>query len=88
MAELNFATATSVLVERVFSQGQILLSHIQNHLSPQTACALMYLEDRSQLGLVKDSNVLAVIALPDVDMIDGNDKNDIELDDKWYSIIL
>jgi hypothetical protein len=85
---LHFATATSVPVERVFSRGQILLSHIRNRLSPQTTRALMCLGDWSLLGLVKDSDVLAVAALPDADIVEGDDENDIELEAGWDSINL
>jgi len=37
---------------------------------------------------VKDSDVLAVMALPDVDSIDGDDEKDFELEEGWDSINL
>jgi hypothetical protein len=72
--------ATSIDVERVFSQGRILMSHIQNCLSLQTAHALMCLGDWSLLGLVKDKDVFAVTVQPEVD---GNEE---ELLDGWDAI--
>ena len=48
----------------------------------------MCLGDWSLLGLVKDSDVLAVAALPDADIVEGDDENDIELEAGWDSINL
>ena len=59
--------ATSVDVERVFSHGCILLSHIRNRLSAQTTRALMCLGTWSKLGYVKDKDVHTVGRLPDVE---------------------
>ena len=64
-------SATSVNVEHVFSKGQILLSHIQNRLLAQSVHALMCLGSWSRLGFVKDTDVLTVTILPEVD---GDDK--------------
>ena len=58
--------ATSVDVERVFSHGRIVLSHLRSHLSVQSTRALMCLGVWSSLGYVKDSYIKAVIALPEV----------------------
>ncbi|KIM40437.1 hypothetical protein M413DRAFT_72935, partial [Hebeloma cylindrosporum] len=65
---LNYLTipATSIDVERVFSQGRILLSHIRNRLSVQSTRALMCLGVWSRLGYVKDSDIKAVVTLPEV----------------------
>jgi hypothetical protein len=73
-------TATSVDVERIFSRGHILLSHIRNRLSAQSTRALMCVGLWSQLGYVKDSDVLAVGQLPDVE---GEEK---ELEEGWDAI--
>jgi hypothetical protein len=54
-------------VERIFSKGQILLSHIQNCLSAQSIRALMCVGNWSRLGYVKDRDVLVVTMLPDAD---------------------
>jgi hypothetical protein len=58
--------ATSVDVERVFSQGRIVLSHLCNRLSVQSTRALMCLGVWSRLGYVKDSDIKAVAILPEV----------------------
>jgi hypothetical protein len=67
-------------VEHVFSKGQILLSHIQNHLSAQSICTLMCLGNWSKLGHVRDQDVLAVTMLPNVE----GDEEDIQ--DGWDAI--
>ena len=45
----------------------------------------MFLGDWSLLGLVKDTDVMAVTALPDVE---GDGEDDIELEDRWDSIVV
>ena len=67
-------------MERVFSKGRILLSHVRNRLASQSIRALMCLGNWSKLGYVKDKDVLAVAALPDVE---GNEE---ELPDGWDAI--
>jgi hypothetical protein len=67
-------------VERVFSKGRILLSHIRNRLSAQSIRALMCLGNWSKLGYVTDKDVLAVTIMPDVE---GDEE---ELPDGWDSI--
>ncbi|KIL56934.1 hypothetical protein M378DRAFT_45134, partial [Amanita muscaria Koide BX008] len=52
--------ATSVDVERLFSRGCILLSHLRNCMSGQTTRALLCLGDWSLLSLVKDEDVKKV----------------------------
>jgi len=73
--------ATSVDVECIFSCGHLLLSHVWSHLSTQTTRALLCLGCWSQLGLIKDKDVLPVARLPD---IEGDEK---ELEDGWDSIV-
>jgi hypothetical protein len=68
-------------VECIFSQGQLVLSHVHNHLSSQAMHALLCLGSWSLLGLVKDKDVLNVAVIPDVE---GNEK--IELEKGWDSI--
>jgi hypothetical protein len=58
--------ATSVDVERVFSQGRIILSHLRNRLSVQSTCALMCLGAWSLRGYVKDSDIKAIVTLPEL----------------------
>jgi len=81
MTTNSLIPATSVDVERVFSQGQLLLSHVRCSLSVQSTHALMFLEVWSQMGLVKDSDITAVTILPEVE---GEEE---ELEWNWDSIL-
>jgi hypothetical protein len=67
-------------VERVFSKGRILLSHIRNRLSTQSIRALMCVGNWSRLGYVRDRDVQAVTTLPEVE---GDEE---ELLDGWDAI--
>jgi hypothetical protein len=60
------SVATSVDVERVFSKGRILLSHVRNQLSVQSTRALMCLGAWSLMGYVKDRDLKEVTVLPDL----------------------
>ncbi|KAF5340736.1 hypothetical protein D9611_007371 [Ephemerocybe angulata] len=73
--------ATSVDVERVFSKGQILISHLRNRLLPQTICSLLCLHYWSLAGYVKDCDVVREMRRPAVD-----GEEDTELDDDWDRI--
>ena len=75
--------ATSVDVERVFSQGRIVLSHLRSRLQVQSTRALMCLGIWSRLGYVKDSDIKAVVVLPG---IPSNTKEDIP-SIGWDSIV-
>jgi hypothetical protein len=80
--KLIYQLATSVDVERVFSQGRLLLSHIRSRLSVQSTRALMCLGVWSILGFITDSDVrAAVAALPE---LIGDDED--ELDINWDRI--
>jgi hypothetical protein len=59
--------ATSVDVERVFSKGRILLSHLRSRLSVQSTRALMCIGAWSLLGFVKDKDIRAVTMLPEIE---------------------
>jgi hypothetical protein len=59
-------TATSVDVERIFSKGRLVLSHVRNQLTVQSTHALLCLGAWSRLGHVKDKDILAAAVLPDV----------------------
>lgn len=72
--------ATSVDVERVFSQGRLLLSHVRSRLTVQSTRALMCLGAWSVMDFVKDSDITAATVLPEVD---GEEK-ELELD--WDAI--
>ena len=76
-------SATSVDVEHIFSHSHLILSHIRSQLSAQSIHALLCVGSWSLLGLVKDSDVLAVSAMKD---LEGNDE--IDLKDGWNSILL
>jgi hypothetical protein len=76
---LKYFIATSVDVERVFSHGHILLSHICNCLAAQMTCALMCVGTWSQLGFLKDSDVLTVSLLLE-------DEEEEELEEGWDAI--
>lgn len=75
---LTSSVATSVDVERVFSKGRILLSHLRNRLSVQSTRALMCLGIWSLMGYVRDSDVKAVTMLPDLK--EGEEEEPLEED--------
>jgi hypothetical protein len=74
-------SATSTDVEHVFSQGRLVLSHIQNRLWAQSTCALLCLGNCSLLGYIKDKDITAVTVLPEV----LGDKDE-ELEAGWDSL--
>ena len=59
--------ATSVDVERTFSQGRLLLSHVRSRLWVQSTRALLCVGVWSLLDLVKDEDVNAAAVLPELD---------------------
>jgi len=63
---LLICTATSVDVERVFSKGRLVLSHVRNGLSVQSTRASLCLGAWSRMGLVKDKDVMQAARLPEV----------------------
>ena len=75
-------TATSVEVERVFSRGRLLLSHVRNRLSAQTCRALLCLGNWSKLGLIKMEDEKVVARLEELD----GDESDFEMDEGWDAI--
>ena len=75
-----FLSATSTDVEHVFSQGRLVLSHIQNRLSAQSTQALLCLGNWSLLGYIKDKDITAVTVLPEVVGDEG------ELEAGWDSL--
>jgi hypothetical protein len=80
---ITIILATSVDVERVFSQGRLLLSHIRSRLSVQSTRALMCLGVWSKLGFITDSDVkAAVLTLPEL----NEDDDENELDINWDRI--
>ena len=74
--------ATSVDVERLFSRGRNVLSHVRNRLSSQSVRALLCLGSWSSMGLVKDVDVRKVAVMDDV-----NGDADAVLPDGWDAIV-
>ena len=64
----------------MFSQGRLLLSHIRSCLSVQSTWALMCLGAWSLLGFVKDSDVKAVVVLPELRADEDEDELEIHWD--------
>ena len=77
---LSSPIATSVNVKQVFSQGHIVLSHLCNRLSVQSTHALMCLGAWSLLGYVRDSDIKAIVTLPE---LPANAKMFLLLDGIW-----
>ena len=78
-----FFSATSVDMEHIFSRGHLVLSHVHNQLLSQSTRALQCLGLWSLQDLVKDSDVLAITTLEEVE---GDE--DIELEDGWDHIFV
>ena len=74
--------ATSVDIERMFSQGRLLLSHVCSRLSVQSTHALLCVGVWSLLGYVKDSDAKGVIVLPEL----RADEKEEELKLDWDKI--
>jgi len=64
---LYIQLATSVEVERTFSQGRLVLSHVRSRLSVQSTRALLCLGVWSLMGYVEDNDVKSAAVLPEVD---------------------
>ena len=75
--------STSVDVERIFSRGRLVLSHLRSRLSVQSTRAVLCLGSWSKMGLIKDSDVLAITRMPEL----GLDEED-KLEDGWDDIII
>lgn len=73
--------ATSVDVERTFSQGWLLLSHVRSRLSVQSTCALLCLGVWSLMDYVKDDDVKSATVLPE---LNGEEE---DLADDWDSLV-
>ena len=71
-------------VEHVFSQGQIIPSHLRSRLSVQSTRALMCLGVWSRLGYVNDIDIKAVvILLPEV----NTNSKEAEIAIGWDAIV-
>ena len=74
--------ATSINVERLFSCGHLVLSHIQNRLSVQSTHAILCLRSWSQAGFVKSDDEQKVAQSDDID----GDASDYKMDEGWDNI--
>ena len=72
--------ASSVAVERVFSKGRLLISHVRNRLSAQSTRALLCLGYWSKMGFVTLEDLKAGASLPDAK------KDETWSDDSWSII--
>ena len=70
-------------MERLFSRGRLLLSHVCSQLSAQSTHTLLCLGTWSQLKLVKTEDVMKVSTLPDV----KGDEEEV-FEDGWDNIDL
>jgi hypothetical protein len=68
-------------VERVFSKGRLIISHVRNRLSAQSTRALMCLNYWSKLGFVKLEDLKAGASLPDVKA------DETWSDDEWSVVV-
>ena len=57
--------ATTLDVERTFSQGRLVLPHVRNRLSVQSTRALMCVGAWSELNLIMDNVIKAALG-PDI----------------------
>ena len=67
---MDWSLATSIDVERVFSHGQLLLSHMRSRLSTQTTQAMLCVGQWTALKLVKTADVQAVSEMKDEEGIE------------------
>ena len=79
---MSTTIAMSIDVERLFSHGQLLLSHVRSCLSSQSTRALLCLGFWSRLGYIDAGNVLKVSKLPD---INGEEE---DMGDDWGMIVI
>jgi hypothetical protein len=58
--------ATTVDVERVFSRGRLVLSHVRNRLTVQSTRASLCVGLWSSIGLVKDGDIKMFVGTQDI----------------------
>ncbi|KAG2359392.1 hypothetical protein BDR07DRAFT_1488253 [Suillus spraguei] len=75
--------ATSVGVEWLLNHGHLILSHVCSRSNVQSTHALLCLSYWSQLGLVKNEDVLTVSSLTDVVGV-----KELEFENGWDQIHL
>lgn len=76
------STATSVDVERTFSRGRRLITHVRSRLSAQSTRAVLCLGDWVKWDLVRAKDIRAVAKLDEV----IGDEDDYLMDDGWDRI--
>lgn len=72
-------------MERIFSRGRRLLSHVRSRLSVTSTRAVLCLGLWSTLGLVDDNDLRQVGKLPDVEKGGAEEDND-EMDESVSDI--
>ena len=63
---LIISLATSVDVERVFSKGHLILSHVRNRLSVESTRVVMCLNNWTTAGLVSQDDIEDAACLPEI----------------------
>ncbi len=66
-------------MERVFSKGRLLLSHVRNRLTVDSTRALLCLGTWSKLGFVNKEDLLAAAVSPEVKEGEEDLPNDFDL---------
>lgn len=66
-------------MERVFSKGRLLLSHVRNRLTVDSTRALLCLGTWSKLGFVNKEDLLAAAVLPEVKEGEEDPPDDFDL---------
>ena len=74
--------ATGMQVERVFSKGRLMLSHVRSQLSAQTSRAMLCVGEWSRIGLVRSEDLKSAAALLDVESEEFN----YEMKEGWDRI--
>jgi hypothetical protein len=54
-------------VERIFSQGRLLLPYVRNRLTSESTRALLCIGEWSKRGLVKDADIKVMALQPGLD---------------------
>ncbi|SJL18439.1 uncharacterized protein ARMOST_22028 [Armillaria ostoyae] len=78
--------ATSVDVERTFSRGHLLISHIRNKLTAQTSRALMCLGQWSVYGFIHDTDIQDVSRMPELPEDACHEDQDFLMPEGWDRI--
>ena len=75
-----YLSATSIDVERLFSKGRLILSHVRNRLSAGTTRELLCLNNWIGQGLVTSEDLKEAASLPEVlDDCQGKEQDEFHL---------